>query len=68
MISGFRVALGGAVERYGVRPDLATYGKAMAGGWPVAALAGSRPMMERFGTGEVNHSGLSMPPSWLVPP
>lgn len=57
VISGFRVALGGAVERYGVTPDLATYGKAMAGGWPVAALAGSREMMGRFGTGEVNHSG-----------
>jgi glutamate-1-semialdehyde 2,1-aminomutase len=57
VISGFRVALGGAVERYGVTPDLATYGKAMAGGWPVAALAGARTMMERFGTGEVNHSG-----------
>lgn len=57
VISGFRVALGGAAERYGVTPDLATYGKAMAGGWPVAALAGSRSMMERFGTGEVNHSG-----------
>lgn len=57
VISGFRVGLGGAAERYGVTPDLATYGKAMAGGWPVAALAGSRTMMERFGTGEVNHSG-----------
>lgn len=57
VISGFRVALGGAAERYGVVPDLATYGKAMAGGWPVAALAGRREMMERFGTGEVNHSG-----------
>lgn len=57
VISGFRVALGGAAERYGVTPDLATYGKAMAGGWPVAALAGRRDMMERFGTGEVNHSG-----------
>jgi glutamate-1-semialdehyde 2,1-aminomutase len=57
VISGFRVALGGAAERYGVAPDLATYGKAMAGGWPVAALAGRRDLMERFGTGEVNHSG-----------
>ena len=40
VITGFRVALGGAVERYSVVPDLATYGKAIAGGWPVAALAG----------------------------
>lgn len=57
VISGFRVAAGGAAERYGVTPDLATYGKAMAGGWPVSALAGRTEMMERFGTGEVNHSG-----------
>ncbi|MGI5175117.1 aspartate aminotransferase family protein [Dactylosporangium sp. CA-152071] len=57
VISGFRVALGGAAARYGVTPDLATYGKAMAGGWPVAALAGHAHLMERFGTGEVNHSG-----------
>lgn len=57
VISGFRVAPGGAAERYGVTPDLATYGKAMAGGWPVSALAGPAAMMERFGTGKVNHSG-----------
>lgn len=57
VISGFRVALGGAAERFGVTPDLATYGKAMAGGWPVSALAGRAELMARFGTGEVNHSG-----------
>jgi glutamate-1-semialdehyde 2,1-aminomutase len=57
VIAGFRVALGGAAERYGVTPDLATYGKAMAGGWPVSALAGRAELMEGFGTGRVNHSG-----------
>ncbi|GAA1738065.1 aspartate aminotransferase family protein [Luedemannella helvata] len=57
VISGFRIAPGGAAQRYGVAPDLATYGKAMAGGWPVAALAGRAELMSRFGTGEVNHSG-----------
>jgi len=57
VISGFRLALGGAAERYGVTPDLAVYGKAMAGGWPVAALAGRADLMERFGTADVNHSG-----------
>ena len=57
VISGFRVALGGAAERYGVSPDLATYGKAMAGGWPVSAVAGKAKLMEPFGTGVVNHSG-----------
>lgn len=57
IVTGFRVALGGATARFGVTPDLATYGKAMAGGWPVAALAGRGELMERIGTGEVNHSG-----------
>ena len=57
VITGFRIDRAGAVGRYGVRPDLATYGKAMAGGWPVAALVGRRDLMERFGTGVVNHSG-----------
>lgn len=57
IITGFRVAFGGAAARYGVAPDLATYGKAMAGSWPVAALAGSAELMGRFGTGAVNHSG-----------
>lgn len=57
VISGFRVALNGAAGRFGVTPDLAVYGKAMAGGWPVAAVAGREEMMQRFGTAEVNHSG-----------
>jgi len=57
VITGFRVGLGGAAQRYGVTPDLAVYGKAVAAGWPVSALAGSAALMSRFGTGEVNHSG-----------
>ncbi|OXM74160.1 MULTISPECIES: aspartate aminotransferase family protein [Amycolatopsis] len=57
VISGFRLGLGGGAERYGVPPDLATYGKAIAGGFPVAALVGRAELMSRFGTGEVNHSG-----------
>jgi glutamate-1-semialdehyde 2,1-aminomutase len=57
VITGFRLAQGGAAGRFGVAPDLAVYGKAMAGGWPAAALAGSAQLMERFGTREVNHSG-----------
>ncbi|MFF5987593.1 aspartate aminotransferase family protein [Prauserella flavalba] len=57
VISGFRVGLSGAAGRYGVLPDLATYGKAMAGGWPVSALAGRAELMTLFGSGKVNHSG-----------
>jgi glutamate-1-semialdehyde 2,1-aminomutase len=57
VITGFRVALGGAAERYGILPDLATYGKAMAGGWPVAAFAGRAELMSLLSDGRVNHSG-----------
>jgi glutamate-1-semialdehyde 2,1-aminomutase len=57
VITGFRLALGGAAEYYGVIPDLATYGKAMAGGWPVAAFAGRAEIMSLLGDGAVNHSG-----------
>ena len=57
VISGFRVGPQGASGLLGVTPDLATYGKALAGGWPVSALAGREDLMALFGTGEVNHSG-----------
>lgn len=57
VITGFRIARSGAAGRYGVTPDLAVYGKAMAGGWPAAALAGRREIMELFSSGRVNHSG-----------
>src|SRR5580704_15387705 len=56
-ISGFRVALGGAAERYGVYPDLAIYGKAMAAGWPCAAIAGRRDLFADVATGAVTHAG-----------
>jgi glutamate-1-semialdehyde 2,1-aminomutase len=56
-ISGFRVALGGAAERYGVHPDLAVYGKAMAAGWPCAAIAGKRDLFADVATGAVTHAG-----------
>jgi glutamate-1-semialdehyde 2,1-aminomutase len=57
VITGFRIGPAGAAGLYGVTPDLAVYGKAMAAGWPVAALAGRADCMERFGTRNVNHSG-----------
>ena len=46
VLSGFRVALGGAVARYGVVPDLITLGKVIGGGLPLAAYAGRREIME----------------------
>jgi glutamate-1-semialdehyde 2,1-aminomutase len=45
VVTGFRIAWGGAQERYGVVPDLATYGKAMSGGFPMAAIAGRSEVM-----------------------
>ena len=45
IVTGFRIAWGGAQERYGVIPDLATYGKAMAGGFPMACLAGKADIL-----------------------
>lgn len=45
VVTGFRLAYGGAQERYGVVPDLATYGKAMSGGYPMAAVAGPREIL-----------------------
>lgn len=57
VITGFRLSTGGAAQRFGVTPDLAVYGKAMAGGWPVAALAGPANLLEPLGSGRVNHSG-----------
>ncbi len=57
VITGFRVALGGAQELYGIRPDLSLFAKALGAGFPVAALAGRRDIMELFGSGRVNHSG-----------
>jgi glutamate-1-semialdehyde 2,1-aminomutase len=57
VITGFRLGPAGAAGLFGVIPDLAVYGKAMAAGWPVAALAGRADCLERLGTAAVNHSG-----------
>ena len=43
--SGFRVALGGAQERYGVTPDLSTFGKALANGYAISAVVGKSEFM-----------------------
>jgi glutamate-1-semialdehyde 2,1-aminomutase len=48
VMTGFRVALGGAQELYGVRPDLTTLGKIIGGGMPVGAFGGRREVMERL--------------------
>ena len=57
IITGFRLAPGGAQQRLGVTPDLATFGKAIANGFPVSALAGRAHLMEQMATGGVLHGG-----------
>ncbi len=47
-MTGFRVALGGAQARFGIRPDLTTLGKVIGGGLPVGALGGRREIMEKL--------------------
>jgi len=46
VITGFRLALGGAQQLYGVTPDLCTFAKAVAGGYPLAGVAGKREILE----------------------
>ena len=50
VITGFRHGLGGYQKVCGVTPDLTTLGKAMANGYPIAALCGKREIMDRFNT------------------
>lgn len=58
VVTGFRVALGGASSSYDVEADLVTMGKAMANGYPIAAVGGKAKYMDCFGTnpgGDVNY-------------
>ena len=48
VMTGFRVALGGAQAHYGIRPDLTTLGKVIGGGLPLGALGGRREIMEKL--------------------
>jgi glutamate-1-semialdehyde 2,1-aminomutase len=56
IITGFRLSPGGAQQYLGVVPDLCTFAKAMAGGFPISCLAGRAELMETLTAG-VNHSG-----------
>ena len=49
--TGFRIARGGAQEYYNIRPDLATYAKALGNGYPIAAFGGRREIMSIIGHG-----------------
>jgi glutamate-1-semialdehyde 2,1-aminomutase len=55
--TGFRVARGGAQQLYGVKADICTLAKAMANGYPIAAVAGREDLMRHFGRDGVTHGG-----------
>ena len=58
VMTGFRIARGGAVERFGIEPDLVTFGKVMGGGFPIGAYGGSRRIMEQIApSGAVYQAG-----------
>jgi glutamate-1-semialdehyde 2,1-aminomutase len=55
--TGFRMALGGATEVFGVTPDIGTFAKSMGNGFPVAAVAGKREIMDAWAQGGVTQAG-----------
>ncbi len=57
VITGFRLALGGAQAYYGVTPDLTTMAKALGAGYPVSALGGRRDIMDLVATNQVPYLG-----------
>ena len=57
VITGFRVDPGGAQSLFNIKPDLATYAKAVGGGFPVSMLCGKKEIMSLIGDGSVTHAG-----------
>jgi len=57
VITGFRLALGGAQEYFGVKADLACFAKALGGGFPISAISGKKDIMEQVGPGRITHAG-----------
>ena len=60
VVTGFRLAYGGAQEYYGVVPDLCTLGKVIGGGFPLAAIAGRAEIMTHFDRSAVGDDGFLM--------
>jgi glutamate-1-semialdehyde aminotransferase len=61
IVTGFRVAPGGAQEHFGVRADLATYGKVVGGGLPIGIIAGKREFMDALDGGAWRFGDASVP-------
>jgi len=57
VLTGFRVAVGGAQTRLGVTPDMTTLGKALGAGMPIAAVVGKEGPMAVVASGQVPHQG-----------
>lgn len=57
VITGFRLGLGGAQARFGIRPDLSVFAKGLGGGFPVAALGGRKDIMALVADGTVSMAG-----------
>lgn len=57
VITGFRLAPGGAQETFNLQPDLSTFAKAMANGAPIGAFVGRRDVMRVLESGKVRHAG-----------
>jgi len=57
---------GGATERFGVKPDLKTLGKAIGGGFPLSAVAGKKEVMEEIVPGVVSHAGTFNSNPWAI--
>ncbi len=60
IVTGFRLAYGGAQEHYGVVPDICTLGKVIGGGFPLAAIGASKDIMKLFDRSKANDAG------WLM--
>jgi len=60
IVTGFRLAYGGAQEAYGVTPDLCSLGKIIGGGFPLAAIAGKADIMAHFDQAKVGKDGFLM--------
>lgn len=61
MITGFRIGSGGAQAHFGVRADLATYGKILGGGLPIGAIAGAAPLLDALDGGPWRYGDDSFP-------
>ena len=66
VITGFRVAPGGAQEYFGVKADIATYGKVIGGGLPIGVLAGSSKYMDALDGGFWQYGDTSSPPTGVT--